>query len=188
MELSFLVLYAQAITHPYMCQVHGHGSADTNLCDLGPVHDKVIAHCHAIIANPDLLLSPKALYESGSMDDKIWEWLDAFYAVHKLAPRLLNLRGALIAFFEGALETWLCFTVKFQPSGEIASASSAERHHAFMRTTNDDNEGALGEKRQSTCCALNMTLEQHNTCTMYQRNITAAFIKKCLSPEDHKYL
>jgi hypothetical protein len=36
-ELSVLALYVQAITHPYMCQVHGHGSANTNLCDLGPV-------------------------------------------------------------------------------------------------------------------------------------------------------
>jgi hypothetical protein len=122
------------------------------------------------------------------MDHKIWEQPDAFYAVHKLAPHLPHLQGALIAFFEGALETWLHFTVKFQPGGEIASTSSAERHRAFMRTTNDDNKGALSEKWQSTCHAPNMTLEQHNTLTMYQKNITAAFIKKCLSPEDHKYL
>jgi hypothetical protein len=86
------------------------------------------------------------------------------------------------------LETWLCFTVEFQPGGEIASASSAERHHAFMRTTNDDNEGALSEKRQSTHCALNVTLEQHNTHTMYRKIIMATFTKKCLSPEDCKYL
>jgi hypothetical protein len=91
MELSVLPLYAQAITHPYMRQVCGHGSADTNLCDLGPMHNKVIAHCRAIIANPDLLLLPKALYESRSMDHKIWEWPDAFYAVHKLAPHLPHL-------------------------------------------------------------------------------------------------
>ena len=72
-ELCIFILYAQVITHPYMHQVQRPNAAETNLLDMGPVHDNVIAHCCAIITNPDLLLSLDASYTSGSMDGKVWE-------------------------------------------------------------------------------------------------------------------
>ena len=47
-------------------------------------------------------------------------------------------------FFTGALQTWDWFTSEFAPEGDIANLSKEERQKAFMKTTNDDNEGALG--------------------------------------------
>jgi len=41
------------------------------------------------------------------MDGVIWEQPDAFYTVDALAPGLPHLCDAMIAFFEGALDTWL---------------------------------------------------------------------------------
>ena len=111
-----------------MRQVRGPGAEETNLLDLGPVHDKVIAHCRAIINNPDLLLSPEASYLTGSFDGQLWECPDAFYAVHALAPHLPHLRGVTVVFFEGATDKWLSFTSEFEAGGVIASASGAERH------------------------------------------------------------
>jgi hypothetical protein len=94
----------------------------------------------------------------------------------------------MIAFFEGALDTWLRFTSEYQPDGLIASASAAERLRAYMLPTNDDNEGGLGGKRVTTRHAPNMTLESHNARAMYRKNNTSAFIQKTLTLADQKYL
>ena len=187
-ELCVLILYAQSITHPYMRQVCGPTAQATNLLDLGLLHDKVINHCHTIINNPDLLLSLEASYSTGSLDGQIWEHVDAFYAVHALSPCLPHLRGAIVTFFDGAVEKWIRFTSKFEAEGTIASSSSTERRQAYMQPTNDANEGGLGEKRVSTRHALNMTLELHNARAMYHKNDTAAFIRKTLNFTDCKYL
>ncbi|KZP10314.1 hypothetical protein FIBSPDRAFT_913879 [Athelia psychrophila] len=187
-ELSVLVLYSQAISHPYMRQVRGPDAADCNLLDMGPIHDNVKAHCQAIIDDPDLLMSPEASYERGSMDGKIWERTDAVYAVLYLVPSLPHLRGALVAFFSGALETWNRFTAEYAPDGLIASTSATERQRAFMPRTNDDNEGRLGGWRRRSYHAPSMTLDQHNAREMYKKNGTGAFIRSCLGPEDRKWL
>jgi hypothetical protein len=69
--------------------------------------------------------------------------------VQKLATTLLHLKGALVAFFKGALETWDHFTSEFASDGNIANMTNSKHHQAWMKLTNDDNEGGLGEKRQS---------------------------------------
>lgn len=40
-ELGAMILYQQVITHPYMCFVRGHGTEETNVLDLGPLHAEV---------------------------------------------------------------------------------------------------------------------------------------------------
>jgi hypothetical protein len=187
-ELAVLVLYAQAITHPYMHEVRGPTASKTNLLDLGSLHDKVMTHCRNIISNPDLLLSTSASYLKGSLDGLIWHRLDVFYAVQALAPSLPHLCGAMVAFFEGALETWDRFTIEYRTDGAIARASATEKRRAFMLPTNDDNEGALGGKRVATRHAPNQTLEAHNSRVMYRKNNTAAFMRKCLTLEDRRYI
>lgn len=72
-ELYVLALYAQAITHPYMCQICGPGTEEINMLDLGPLHTQLKDHVQKIINNPDLLLSPTCSYETGAMDGKEWE-------------------------------------------------------------------------------------------------------------------
>ncbi|KAF8237480.1 hypothetical protein L208DRAFT_1085390, partial [Tricholoma matsutake] len=57
---------------------------------------------------------------------------------------LLHLHDLVHAFFEGALETWMRFSVEFVEGRKIAMASASEHHLAWMETTNDFNEGALG--------------------------------------------
>src|ERR1700683_1686312 len=48
-ELATLALYAQAVTHPYMHQIHGSKYGTTNMLDLGPLHLKVEQHIDKII-------------------------------------------------------------------------------------------------------------------------------------------
>ena len=64
--------------------------------------------------------------------------------MQKMITSLPHIRGALVVFFTGALQTWDWFTSEFAPEGDIANLSKEERQKAFMKTTNDDNEGALG--------------------------------------------
>ncbi|KAF7966578.1 hypothetical protein HWV62_37835 [Athelia sp. TMB] len=187
-ELAVLTLYSQSISHPYMRQVRGPNASETNLLDLGPLHDEVKAHCHTIIDNPSLLLSPDSSYVTGAMDGKQWERPEAVYAILRMSKDLPHLEGALVAFFKGALETWERFAREFDQDGFIASASASEKKRAFMRPTSDDNEGALGEMRVGARHAPNMTLLQHNARKMYRKNGVAAFIDSCLSEGDRKYL
>ncbi|KZP30003.1 hypothetical protein FIBSPDRAFT_884650 [Athelia psychrophila] len=81
-----------------------------------------------------------------------------------------------------------CFTRELSADSVIASASASEKKRAFMRRTNDDNEGTLGEMRVDSQHAPSMTLQQHNARKMYWKNGVAAFICSCLSAEDMKYL
>ena len=133
-----------------MHQVRGPTAQATNLLDLGPLHNKVINHYRTIINNPDLLLSSEASYSTGSLDGQIWECVDASYAVHALSPCLPHLRGAMVTFFNGAVEKWIRFTSEFEAEGTIASSLSTECRQAYMQPTNDANEGGLGEKRVLT--------------------------------------
>lgn len=127
-------LYAQAISHPYMRQFRGPEQEHQNILDLEPLHMKVKAHCQRM---PDLLLAADASYELGLMDGKLWQRPEAVYAVQSKTSTLPYIRGTLVAFFEGALTTWKRFTSEF----------AKERQKAFMKTTNDDNEGVLGAYR-----------------------------------------
>jgi hypothetical protein len=123
------------------------------------------------------------------MDGKVWDRPESIYAIQALAPTLPHLRGALVAFLEGALDTWERFSAEYAPGGEIASASDLQRQNTWVPTTNNHNEGALGAMRVAKQKAPNMTLETHNARKMYKHNNTRAFMDAVLSaPEDRRFL
>ncbi|KAI0040499.1 hypothetical protein FA95DRAFT_1585006 [Auriscalpium vulgare] len=167
-ELAVLALYSQAISHPYMRTVRGP-DGNKNALTLGGFHYKVIEHCEAIIANPDLLLSPSVSHTTGSLDGKLWERPEVIYAVQHLMPTLPHLRGALVAFFQGALETWKRF--------------SSRARLAAVRATNDLNESALGQKRVIQRRAPNKSELTYNAERMYSANRTGAWAEEHLSAE-----
>ena len=140
-EMAILVYYSQSIALPYLEAVHG--SEGTNNLDL--VHTRVKSHCQAIIDNPDILFTADASYNSGSLDGKIWHRPDAIYAVKRMSPDFPHLRGALVAYFTGALKTWEHFTLEYVPERKIASFSSSQNKSAWMNATNDHNEGKLAK-------------------------------------------
>jgi hypothetical protein len=180
-ELCVLAIYSQIISAPYMRSVRGPDSHLINVLDMGPLHEKVIAHCQSIIDNPDLVLAADTSYEHGSLDGQIWENSDVVYRVQSMASDLPHLRGALVAFFKGARDTWKRFSEELLPGGAIANASPSQRQSAFMRCTNDINEGALGSFRVQNRHAPNMTLAQHNARATYGKNDTK-FYMRTLNP------
>jgi hypothetical protein len=95
----------------------------------------------------------------------------------------------LIAFLEGALETWEQFSAEFAPGGDIAEASTDQRRRAWMPTTNDHIEGALGALCVTKRKAPNISLETYNARKMFKHNNTAQFMKAVLTrPADHAFL
>ncbi|KIJ53850.1 hypothetical protein M422DRAFT_242112 [Sphaerobolus stellatus SS14] len=105
------------------------------------------AHMEKILANPMLLLASDANFEDATLDGKPWVRPEVMYAIWRLAPTLPHLKGLTVAFFTSALETWRRFITEYAPGGLIATASSKLHALAWMPTTNDVNEGALGSRR-----------------------------------------
>lgn len=186
-ELAVLCLYSISICLPYLKRVRGDTGASA--LDLGPLHDDVKSHCAAIISNPSLLLDQDASYTSGCLFGDLWEKPEAFYAVHALMPKLPNIEGALVTFFKGALGTWERFTPEFAADGIVTTATAAERARAWMPTTNDSNEGALGDYRVAKRKWPNLTIAQYNSRKMYARNNTGLYIIQMFdTPEKYAFL
>ena len=187
-ELAVLTLYAQAISHPYMCAVRKPGNKQVNMLDLGPLHANVQIHLQKIIQNPSILLASEVTYELGTMDGKPWYNATAIHAVHKLIPTLPHLEPVLVAFCKGALTSWQRFSVEFEEEEPIASLSSFDKNLAWRPPTNDLNEGALG----SLCTQLrqkpNMTILQFNALRKFKFNQTSEFVKQEFLPEDYKFI
>jgi hypothetical protein len=159
-----------------------------NAIDLGPLHMRVQAHCQAVIENPQLLLASDVDFKTGALDGKPWEQPELFYAVQRMANSLPHLEPCLVAFFNGALETWECFSSEFVDGEAISRLSEAEKDRVFIPATNDHNEGALGSLRQTWRRAPNMTIGQYNARALYKQNDTSSFVQSVLGPQDRKFL
>ncbi|KZV98528.1 hypothetical protein EXIGLDRAFT_669372 [Exidia glandulosa HHB12029] len=177
--LAAIALYAEAISYPYMREVRGPQRTESNALNLGPLHEKLIQHCKDIIANPDLLLSLDAPsnYAAGALDGNQWEHPEIVFAVHQRMHEYPHLRGALVAFFTGALEVWERFAAEYRTGGVIDTLSDSERADIFMPNTNDACEGAVGDGRQDMRANGNITLATHNAKSMMRLNGTDEFIE-----------
>ncbi|KAF8574953.1 hypothetical protein K439DRAFT_1623944 [Ramaria rubella] len=172
-ELCALALFSQSISHPYMWNVRGPGQENTNVLDMGPLHQAIHTFMLKIIKEPDILLSAGATYTTASFDGKPWDRPEVFYAIQRLAPTLPYLSGVVVAFFE---------------SGKIANAPVELRQATWMPTTNDVNEGALGSYRVAIHCYPSISQHQFNARTCFKRNHTSAYMKASLTTPDHQHL
>ena len=187
-ELAVLALYAQAISHPYFRKTRGVANEGVNMLDLGPLHIRVYEHMQKIIANPSLLLGLSASSETGALDGESWQSPEVITAIQQLMPELPHLKPVLIAFFEGAAETWKRFTSEFAPGGLIDEATVEEKDLAWMPPTNDMNEGALGAFRVLMRRQYQLSPLQYNAQAMFYFNKTQEFMDKKFEPEDHIFI
>ena len=184
-ELVVLALYAQVITHPYIQQICKPG---VNMLKLGPLHHQVHAHMKRILEDPDFLLGPAVTHETGALDGQPWHSPRVVAAIYQIAPELPHLRGIMIAFFQGAYDTWKHFISEFSPGGLIDEATADECELAWMPPTNDVNEGALGSFRVLMQWQPQLTLLQYNAQAMFHHNETEQFMDENFQPEDYKFL
>ncbi|KAJ7935046.1 hypothetical protein B0H13DRAFT_2305200 [Mycena leptocephala] len=95
--------------------------------------------------------------------------------------------GADVAH-ETALTTWTRFSAEFAPGGLIDTCTATERQLAWMPSTNDANEGALGAYRVAIRGKPSLTLHQYNAQAMFRRNDTQNFMDAVFTDEDHAYI
>jgi hypothetical protein len=123
------------------------------------------------------------------MDGQEWQSPEAFTAIQELAPLLPHLKPLLVAFFEGAAQTWKHFISEFAPGGLIDEATQQEHDLAWMLPTNDINEGALGSFHVMMRQQPQLILTGYNAQAMFFHNNTEAFMKKYfIEPEDYKFI
>lgn len=184
-ELAVLAIYSQTVSHPYMRAVRGPGRP--NHLSLGPLHSRILAHLQRIIDDPDIVLGTGASDSSTTLDGQPWDNMEAFVIIREMIPDLPHLRRSLVAFFQGALETWKRFAAEFAPGGVVAQLSDVEKGLAFMAATNDANEGLLGSARVTLRHNPNMSIIHFNGRVTYARNNGRTYIRE-LSEEDRKFL
>ena len=188
-ELAILALYGEAISYPYVKAIRttSESGEKQNMLDLGPLHMKVSTHIQAIIANPNILLCENPSNITASLGGDEWQHPNIFKCIHDL--NLPYLKELLVTFFTGADETWTRFTSEFAPNGLIDGATTEERDLAWMPSTNDENEGALGSFRKLIRQQPQLTMQAYNGLTMFFRNNTQLFMEvKFTTEEDHKFL
>ena len=84
-ELSVMSLYSQVISVPFTRHIRTPG-VSLNGLDLGPDYDCIKNHMVAVINNPDLLLSPGASHDSGTLYGEKWDNEDVieFIRAHRI--------------------------------------------------------------------------------------------------------
>ena len=104
-----------------------------------------------IIENPDNLIGKDLdlckSYKTATLNGEKWQNPAVVEKILDLIPTLPHFCDLLIAFFNGAAETWEHFTSEFAPGSLIDEATAEERELAWLPATNDENEGLLGSFR-----------------------------------------
>ena len=188
-ELAVMALYAQSVTHPYMKQVRGPGTENVNVLDLGPLHHQVVQHVRKIANDPGLLISDdEGSYKCAALDGKPWHQAAVVMTVLGMKDSLPHLKELITAFFLGSLATWERFTSEFAPGGLIDMSTVEERDLAWMPSTNDANEGALGSFRVYLRAKPSTSMHQYNAQAVFRRNETQLFMDAKLDEADQKYI
>jgi len=65
-EFSVMAIYSQAVSHPYMKEIHGDPSL--NALDLGPLHKTIGSFMDRIIEDPTFLVGEHVSCETGTFD------------------------------------------------------------------------------------------------------------------------
>lgn len=147
---------------------------DENILDLAAFHKCVVDYCKGVADDPDALLVAgyPTTFEGEELDADSRVIIDA---VHRISGNLPHLKDAIGAFFRGAHEKWVKFTAEFAQDAQIASLSVDQRRRAFLNTTNDVNEGALGMLRIALRRSPNISLFTYNSLMMIRQNNVAEF-------------
>lgn len=159
-ELAVISLYSQAISLPFAQRVRAPNIVPLNGLDLGADYNRIKRHMKAVINNPDLLLGGSP--EVATLYGENWDNMDVIEVIKTRKDSLPHLRELLIAFFQGALETWNRFTEDISKDPKVTGATPEQRCLAFRHPTNDQNEGALGLLRRECRAYPNITFNMVN--------------------------
>ena len=141
-EIIVLALYGEAFSAPFARFLRS--SKGKNGLDLGPDYDRFKQYLQNVIDHPDLLIGLKIDSTTGTLDGLPWQNVDVIRKIEQSYLEYPDLAGALVAFFQGALDKLEKFTEEFKKGSPISMATPEQRWRSFRLLTNDKNEGSLG--------------------------------------------
>ena len=165
-ELQVLTIYSQSISLPFSELIRAPYHQSRNGLDLGPDLDHLLKHIQDIINNPDISIGPNVSWKTATLDGKPWHNPEAIEIVLRSRDQYPHLRFALVAFFEGTLETWKKFTQDILNNPKLIGSTPEQRYQAFRRPANDLNEGSLGLLRRMFRSFPRITFRQLNARLM----------------------
>ncbi len=187
-ELCVLALYNVAVSRPFMRHVRMHA----NILELEPFFKKKVAFMGIIIQKPEIWTGNEDSHETACLGGTEWDAWSAgiITAVRNLTPDLPDSDGCVVAFVEGARETFTQrFSDEFKEGGDIDKLSQAERETLFFSATNDINEGGLGSWQLGQRKRPRETLHKFNGGFTSHQNETEGFQSAMLNGEaDQAYL
>ncbi|PPR01504.1 hypothetical protein CVT26_015127 [Gymnopilus dilepis] len=187
-ELCVLALYFIAVSRPFMQHVRKHD----NILDLRGFFERKVAFLQSIIDDPSLWTGDKITHKTACLDGLEWdEWsLKVLEAVQKLKAELPDLNQAIVAFLQGAKQTFVeRFSDEFKPGSDIDQLTQEELKTLYFGSTNDPNEGGLGSWRRGQDRRPAETLQKFNASFVSTRNDTDSFVEtKLTAPEDQDYI
>ncbi|KIY61167.1 hypothetical protein CYLTODRAFT_415625 [Cylindrobasidium torrendii FP15055 ss-10] len=116
-------------------------------------------------------------HATASFDGSEWERPEVIQVVAEMyeAKKLPHLEEMFVKFLQGALVTWIRFSLEYAPGGLIDGLTDNERKKAFRFGTNCHNEGALGSF---------VVLSGNAPLT----TLHCSFVDEFFTPEDHTYV
>ena len=165
-ELQVLTLYSQAISLPLSQLARAPYHESRNGLDLSEDFDQLLKHLEAIVKDPNILIGPNATWATATLDGQPWYNPEPIEVILRERDQYPHLEAALVAFFEGALETWKTFTRDVLDNPTLSASTPEQRHMAFRRPANDLNEGALGLLRRAYRAFPRITFAQLNARLM----------------------
>jgi hypothetical protein len=160
---------------------------ERNLLDLLDLHKTVVDFCARMAEDPGSLFDGDGYPQTFNGRDLPESGKLVIDTVRAHAAKLPHLKRITRAFFRCAHAKWLDFTTEFWEDAQIARLSPEQHRRAFLKITNDVNEGALGMLRVALRHAPNMSLRGFNTRLMLrQNNVVTYFL--LLPTEAHAQL
>ncbi|KAJ7334225.1 hypothetical protein DFH08DRAFT_814249 [Mycena albidolilacea] len=188
-ELIVMTVYKNAVPDPYFKLV---SCAGVNHIDLGPLHTQLIEHIEKLILNTELLLSPLSAVEDTSLDGAPFTDQYAMDCVHYWlatnSEHIPIVEKLLIAFLEGTLPAWRCFSREFHEGSTINTLTPAEKLLISIPPTNDANKSILRSWRVYSRTR-GGTVKHFSAEAAYKWNNTEAFADtKLIIVEDELYV
>ena len=128
-EIVVLALYGEAVSTPFTQFLRS--SEDRNGLDLGPDYDRFKRHIQNIIDHPDLLVAQNIDLTKASFDGRPWHNSTIIHKIEETYLLYPDLKGALVAFFQGALVKLEKFTEEYKEGSPLSKATPEERWLAF---------------------------------------------------------
>jgi len=186
-DVAVLAVVHQTMSIPYASSTRDES---LNAIDLGPLHVAVKDLCRRIADDPSLVLQdPATSHLQCALGSQPYQSPETLSTIRRFydADLLPDFELVLSGFMMDAVAKWDDFTEEFASSGPLAHTSSEDLDLVFFPSTNDCNEGTLGQARCAHRHKPNISDAMLSATLSYKHNALESSMA-LLSPADHAFV